>query len=47
MFLKNKKYIMDGGSGQTLLEMGLVPEGSLWSATALINKSFLCNLSKS
>ena len=39
MFLKNKKYIMDGGSGQTLLEMGLVPEGRLWSATALINKS--------
>ena len=39
MFLKNKKYILDGGSGQTLLEMGLKPEGRLWSATALINKS--------
>ena len=39
MFEKNKKYILDGGSGQTLLEMGLKPEGRLWSATALINKS--------
>ncbi|PPR46066.1 MAG: hypothetical protein CFH16_00068 [Alphaproteobacteria bacterium MarineAlpha5_Bin6] len=39
MFSKNKKYILDGGSGQTLLEMGLIPEGRLWSATALINKS--------
>jgi len=39
MFLKNKKYILDGGSGQTLLEMGLEPEGRLWSATALINKN--------
>jgi len=39
MFLKNKKYILDGGSGQTLLEMGLEPEGTLWSATALINKN--------
>ena len=39
MFTKNKKYILDGGSGQTLLEMGLKPEGRLWSATALINKN--------
>ena len=39
MFEKNKKYILDGGSGQTLLEMGLKPEGRLWSATALINKN--------
>jgi len=39
MFKKNKKYILDGGSGQTLLEMGLKPEGRLWSATALINKN--------
>ncbi len=39
MFKKNKKYILDGGSGQTLLEMGLQPEGALWSATALIDKS--------
>ena len=39
MFKKNKKYILDGGGGQTLLEMGLRPEGALWSATALINKN--------
>jgi len=38
MFLKNKKYILDGGTGQTLLEKGLKPEGTLWSATALINE---------
>ena len=38
MFNK-KKYILDGGSGQTLLEMGLKPEGALWSATALIDKN--------
>ena len=29
MFEKNKKYILDDGSGQTLLEMGLKPEGRL------------------
>ena len=39
MFKKNKKYILDGGGGQTLLEMGLQPEGALWSATALIDKN--------
>ena len=39
VFLKNKKYILDGGSGQTLLEMGLKPKGALWSATALIDKN--------
>ena len=39
MIEKKKKYILDGGSGQTLLEMGLKPEGRLWSATALINKN--------
>lgn len=38
MFLKNKKYILDGGAGQTLLEMGLKPKGTLWSGTALIDK---------
>ena len=38
MFLKNKKYILDGGMGQTLLEKGLKPEGTLWSATALITE---------
>tara|TARA_B100001250_G_scaffold413989_1_gene450112 strand:- start:3326 stop:4225 length:900 start_codon:yes stop_codon:yes gene_type:complete len=39
MFEKNKKYILDGGGGQTLLEMGLQPEGALWSASALIDKN--------
>ena len=38
-FSKNKNYILDGGSGQTLLEKGLVPKGTLWSATALIDKN--------
>ena len=38
MIFSNKKYILDGGSGQTLLEMGLEPEGALWSASALIDK---------
>ena len=40
MFLKNKKYILDGGTGQTLLEKGLKPEGTLWSATALVNEDY-------
>ena len=40
MFSKNKRYILDGGTGQTLLEKGLKPEGTLWSATALINEDF-------
>ena len=39
-FLKNKTYIFDGGTGQTLLAKGLKPEGTLWSATALINENF-------
>ena len=39
-FLKNKKYIFDGGTGQTLLAKGLKPKGTLWSATALINKNY-------
>ena len=39
MFLKNKKYLFDGGSGQTLMEMGLDTTGDLWSAKALINKN--------
>ena len=38
--LKNKIHIFDGGTGQTLLEKGLKPEGTLWSASALINKSY-------
>ena len=40
MFLKNKKYILDGGMGQTLLEKGLKPEGTLWSTTALIIEDY-------
>ena len=40
MLLKNKKYILDGGMGQTLLTKGLKPEGTLWSATALINENY-------
>ena len=38
--LKNKIHIFDGGTGQTLLAKGLKPEGTLWSASALINKSY-------
>ena len=40
MFSRIKKYILDGGTGQTLLEKGLKPEGTLWSATALIDEDF-------
>ena len=40
MFQKNKKYILDGGSGQTLLEMGLETTGDLWSAQALIDSKY-------
>ena len=40
MFLQNKKYILDGGTGQALLAKGLKPEGTLWSATALIKKNY-------
>ena len=39
MFKKNKNYILDGGSGQTLMEMGLRTTGDLWSAQALIDKN--------
>ena len=39
MFLKNKKYLFDGGSGQTLMEMGLETTGDLWSAQALLNEN--------
>ena len=40
MFDRNKKYIFDGGMGQALLDKGLKPEGTLWSATALIYENF-------
>ena len=39
MFQNNKKYLLDGGSGQTLLEMGLKTTGDLWSAKALIDNN--------
>jgi homocysteine S-methyltransferase len=32
--------VLDGGMGQTLLEKGLNAKGSLWSATALIEKKY-------
>ena len=36
----SKIRILDGGMGQTLLANGLEPRGSLWSATALIDKKY-------
>ena len=33
-----KKYIFDGGMGQLLIEKGMVTNGTLWSATALIDE---------
>ena len=41
----DKKYfskvrILDGGMGQMLLAKGLKPKGTLWSATALIDKKY-------
>jgi len=36
----SKVRILDGGMGQTLLANGLEPSGSLWSATALIEKKY-------
>ena len=35
----SKVRILDGGMGQHLLAKGLKPKGSLWSATALIDKN--------
>ena len=34
-----KKYIFDGGMGQTLIEKGMISKGTLWSATALVEES--------
>ena len=36
---KNKKYIFDGGMGQLLIDKGMVSNGTLWSATALVDES--------
>ena len=38
MFLK-KKYIFDGGMGQTLIARGMITSGTLWSATALVDEN--------
>ena len=35
-----KTRILDGGMGQELLKKGLKAKGSLWSATALIEKKY-------
>ena len=37
-FKKNR--ILDGGMGQELLARGMEPNGTLWSASALINKKY-------
>ena len=34
-----KTLILDGGMGQALLQRGMEPNGSLWSASALIDES--------
>jgi len=36
----SKTRILDGGMGQELLAKGLIAKGSLWSATALIDKKY-------
>ena len=37
-FLKTR--ILDGGMGQELLRRGLKPQGTLWSASALIEEKY-------
>ena len=36
----SKVKVLDGGMGQHILSKGLKPKGSLWSATALIDKKY-------
>ena len=36
----SKTRILDGGMGQELLKRGLKPQGTLWSASALIDKKY-------
>ena len=36
----SKVRILDGGMGQALLGKGLKAKGSLWSATALVEKKY-------
>ena len=35
-----KVRILDGGMGQELLARGMRPKGTLWSATALLDKKY-------
>ncbi len=35
-----KTRILDGGMGQELLARGMKPQGTLWSASALVNKNY-------
>tara|TARA_B100000941_G_scaffold165821_1_gene118046 strand:+ start:321 stop:1220 length:900 start_codon:yes stop_codon:yes gene_type:complete len=36
----NQIRILDGGMGQELLARGMIPKGSLWSASALLNEDY-------
>jgi len=36
----SKTRILDGGMGQELLRRGLKPQGTLWSASALIEEKY-------
>lgn len=38
-FNNQKPLILDGGMGQTLIRYGMIPQGTLWSATALLDSS--------
>ena len=38
-FNNQKPLILDGGMGQTLIKYGMIPQGTLWSATALLDSS--------
>jgi len=38
-FNNQKPLILDGGMGQMLIKYGMIPQGTLWSATALLDSS--------
>ncbi len=38
-FNNEKPLILDGGMGQTLLKQGVISQGTLWSASALLDGS--------
>ena len=38
-FNNEKPLILDGGMGQTLLKQGMISQGTLWSASALLDGS--------